>query len=158
MKKRSKREKLLYKEGTWFAMPLRNGGYAVGRVARHSGDGCILGYFFAPRRDTVPSLVEVEHLEPLSAIKILMVGDLGFIEGSWQVIGNSATWEREKWPIPFFMRTDDIGKVSWRVIYSDDNLYTPAKEERIPYNSSGYEDAGLYGSGAAEIAVTQLLS
>ncbi len=158
MKKRLKPEKLPYKEGTWFAIPLRQGGYAAGRVARHSGNGCILAYFFGPKRETIPALDELDNLTSDSAIRVARVGDLGIIEGSWPIIGDSAKWEREKWPIPAFIRKDDIGKAAWRIVYADDNPLQIITEERIPYDSSGYERDGLDGAGAAEIVLTRLLS
>lgn len=40
-----------YREGSRFAVPLRQGGYAVGLVARVNPRGVLLGYFFGPRHD-----------------------------------------------------------------------------------------------------------
>jgi hypothetical protein len=159
MKKQSKKEKLSYKEGTWFAIPLRQGGYAAGRVARHSPKGeIILAYYFGPKRETIPTLDELDKLTPNSAIRVAKVGALGIIEGSWPIIGDSPKWEREKWPMPDFIRRDDIGKVAWRVVYADDNPNQVIAEQRIPYDSSGYESDGLDGAGAAEIIITKMLS
>lgn len=158
MKKQPKNEELPYKEGTWFAIPLRQGGFAAGRVARHSGNGCILAYFFSPKRETIPTLEELENLTPDSAIKVLRAGDLGIIEGSWPIVGDSPQWERDKWPIPAFIRRDDIGKVAWRVLYADDNPLQVISEQRIPYDSTGYERDALSGAGAAEAHVSRMLS
>ena len=42
--------KLPYSEGSVFLVPLRNGGYARGVVARATGEGKgLFGYFFGPR-------------------------------------------------------------------------------------------------------------
>ena len=158
MKKQLKQEKLPYREGTWFAIPLRQGGYAVGRVARHSGNGGILAYFFGPKRETIPTLEELETLTPDCPIKILRAGDLGIIEGSWPIIGDSPTWKREDWPIPPFVRKDDIGKAAWRVVYADENPLEVISERRIPYDSSEYERDGLHGAGAAEVVISKMLS
>jgi hypothetical protein len=157
MKKRSNKEQLPYREGTWFAMPLRQGGYATGRIARHSGNGCILAYFFGPKRETVPVLEDLENLTPDSAIKVLRAGDLGIIEGSWPIVGDSPIWKREEWSIPPFIRRDDIGKVAWRVTYADDNPLQVISEQRIPYDNLEYERDGLHGSGAAELVITGML-
>ncbi len=158
MKKRSNKKNAPFKEGTWFAIPLREGGYATGRVARHSPNGeIILAYFFGPKRETIPALEELEQVASDSAIKIAQVGALGIIEGSWPVVGDLPSWEREKWPIPVFIRRDDIGKMAWRVVYADDNPNWVVSEERIPYESSGYERDSLLGAGAAEIILTQML-
>lgn len=49
-------KRLPYREGTWFALPLRKGGYAVGVVARMAPRGrIILAYFFGPKRNQIPS-------------------------------------------------------------------------------------------------------
>jgi hypothetical protein len=150
-------KKLPYKEGTWFAIPLRQGGYAVGRVARHSGKGVVLGYFFGPKREAVPTLDELDELSPASAIRVLRFGDLGMIEDVWPIIGNSPDWEREEWPTPAFIRRDDIGRVAWRVVYDDDNPSKVLSEERIPYDSAGYERSALAGAAAAEVIISGLL-
>ncbi|WP_425308290.1 Imm26 family immunity protein [Ammonicoccus fulvus] len=65
------------REGDWFAVPLRKGGYAVGLIARANRDGVLLGYFFGPRREAVPSLSDVEELTPDDAIRVGKFGHLG---------------------------------------------------------------------------------
>jgi hypothetical protein len=158
MKKRRPPKKLPYKEGTWFAVPLRQGGYAVGRVARHTPEGeIILAYLFGPKRERVPTLDEVEHLEPHEAVKAIHVGYLGLLDGSWPVIGDSPRWERERWPMPAFIRKDDLSRTAWRVIYSDDDPNSVVSEQRIPYETAELESAGLYGAKAVEAVLSQLL-
>jgi hypothetical protein len=51
--------KLPDSEGDGFAVPLRDGGYAIGVVARMDRKGSVLGYFFGPRYDEPPKLAEV---------------------------------------------------------------------------------------------------
>lgn len=153
-------KKLPYKEGTWFAMPLRQGGYSVGRVTRHiPGEGpIILAYFFGPRREAVPALGELESLTPDAAIKVIRVSDLGLVDGSWTIIGDSPEWRREDWPIPVFIRKDDLGRAAWLVEYADDDPNRVVFEQRVPYDTAGYERDSLSGSGAAEIKVSRILS
>src|ERR1051325_3513522 len=126
---------LPYKEGTWFAIPLRSGGYAAGVIARHAPDeGKIaLAYFCGPKREAIPTLGELVKLTPDSAIKVVRIGDLGIIEGRWPIVGDSLNWEREKWPIPAFIRKDDICKIAWRVEYADDDPNQVISEQHIPY-------------------------
>lgn len=57
------RRKLNYGEGDWLAVPVRDGGLAVGVVARMDGKGGVVGYFFGPRRNDVPALEDVDELE-----------------------------------------------------------------------------------------------
>jgi hypothetical protein len=151
--------KLSYKEGTWFAIPLRQGGFGVGRIARLSPKGdIILAYLFGPRRETVPTLNEMDFLQPPDAVKVLQTGARGLKTESWRIIGDSPIWVREKWPSPPFMRKADIGRAAWRVIYPDDNPNGIPMEERIPYETSNLERDGLYGHVAAEIALSEILS
>jgi hypothetical protein len=158
MKKRRHTEKLSYKEGTWFAVPLRQGGYAVGRVARHTPEGeIILAYFFGPKRERVPTLDEIDRLEPHEAVKVIRIGGLGLIDGSWPIIGDSTRWERQRWPIPAFIRREDPSRTAWRVVYCDDDPNSVPTEERIPYETTGLESDRLSGHKAAEIRLSQLL-
>jgi hypothetical protein len=151
--------KLPYKEGTWFAIPLRKGGYAAGLVARLiPGQGkIILAYLFGPKREAIPSIGELGRLSPDMAIKIARIGDLALIDGSWPIIGEAADWRREKWPTPAFIRRDDIGRIAWQVEYSDENPNQVVAERRVPYETAGFEKDGLLGAGAAEIVLTKLL-
>ncbi len=166
--KRDPAERLIYEEGTWFAVPLRQGGYAVGRVARRAPEGkIILAYLFGPNRERVPTVNELDHLEPDEAVKVIRAGDLGLLDGSWPVIGDSPRWERERWPMPTFIRKEPripayilgetIAPRAWRVIYSDDDPNTVVSEEQIPYETTGLAPDSLHGHKAAETYLSQIL-
>ena len=158
MKKRSRTGKLPYKEGTWFAVPLEQGGYGVGRVARHAPHGkIILAYLFGARRDHVPTLDELDQLEPHQAVKVRRSSDLGLVDGSWPVISDSPRWERDRWPIPPCIRKDELSGTAWKVTYSDSDLSEVESEQRIPYETTGMETAGFSGSGAVEYVLSELL-
>lgn len=149
--------KRLVEEGTWFAVPLESKGYAVGLVARARRRGGILvAYFFGRVWQRPPALQQVRKLRPEKAIKVLRVGDLGFLEGSWPVIGRDPSWQRDEWPLPAFVRRDTISGVAWRVRYSDRDPSVIESETPIDFDTK-LESAGLYGAGAAEIALTKLL-
>jgi hypothetical protein len=149
--------KLPYKEGTWFSVPLRQGGYAIGRVARHAPRGLIiLAYLFGPKRETIPALEEADRLQADEAIGVWRISHLGLIDGTWPIIGDSLTWAREKWPTPPFIRK--TGRHAWRVIYSDDNPNELVAEEPIPCETSGLEINALYGAKAAETVLSKILS
>ena len=51
-----------YAAGDWFAVPLREGGFAVGVVALAQADGVLRGYLFGLKREDMPQLIDVEHL------------------------------------------------------------------------------------------------
>jgi hypothetical protein len=79
--------KVKYREGDWFAVPLRDVGYAVGLIARANPGGVLLGYFFGPRRSEVPGLEDVAGLRPGDAVLVRMFGHLGIVRGEVAVAG-----------------------------------------------------------------------
>ena len=149
--------KLPYREGTMFGVPLRQGGFAVGLVARATAKGkVILCYFFGPSRSVVPVLAEVELLKPSDAIRVVRVGDLSLIRGQWPIIGQAKSWNRSEWPMPTFVRHDSLSRKAWRVYHSDIDPNLIDREEPEQYENT-FEDDGLYGAGAAELVLTKLL-
>lgn len=150
--------KVSYSEGTFFAIPLRNGGFGVGLIARATSEGgVILVYLFGPRRAAVPAVDEVIDLQPSSAVKVARIGDLNLIRGKWPVIGRSLNWRRQLWGMPKFVRIDELSHRAWSVQYSDDDPNRVLSEEPVPFDSSGLERDSVFGAGAVEIALTKLL-
>jgi hypothetical protein len=147
---------LPYPEGTWFAVPLRTGGYALGVLARATGNGPAFGYFFGPRREVIPSISDVVTLGPQLAVLAANFGDLGLLEGKWPVLGQEAGWDRDRWPLPAFGRVDEVANKAWRVIYSD-NLEVVAEQPCPVSNARQLPKDGLSGYGAVEKRLTKLL-
>ena len=147
--------KINYQEGDWFAVPLE-GGYAVGIVARSNPRAALLGYFFGPRRDEIPSLDELGGLRADSAILIGLFRHLGLKHGDWPILGQLEVWNRESWPMPVFVRHEELTGRSFRVIYDDDDPGRLVREELIPPGSGvqGPRD-GLMGSGFVEIVLSR---
>lgn len=151
------RRKLPYTEGTWFAVPLKNGGYGVGVAARIDGTGGVLGYLFGPVRDEVPQLDEVLDCEPGDAVYVGHFGDLGLLEGLWPVIGQDPEWDRSHWPLPRFYRQSIISGQTWRVEY-DDQL-TRLREIAIePGAVKGLVHDGMAGEEYVRIRLTMALT
>lgn len=151
--------RLPYSEGTWFAVPLRAGGYATGVVARMAPRGkIVLAYFFGPRRDAVPVLPEVEDLRATDAIKCVRLGDLGMVNGEWPIIGASSGWVRKDWLVPSFFRRDPLSKRVWLVRYSDSDPSQVEQETLGSYEVGDLEEDSLCGYGSVEIKLTKLLS
>jgi hypothetical protein len=151
------RKKRNYQEGDWFAVPLRDGGYAVGLVARADGRGSLLGYFFGPRHEQVPSREDVHGLSPATAIYVAFTTDPGLLNESWPVINRPEHWDRSEWPMPVFGRINAVGK-AWRVEYDDSSLNEVCETPVRPHQASRLPQDGLDGYGATEIYLTHLLS
>lgn len=151
------RKKLPYKVGDWFAVPLRTHGYGLGLVARANGRGTVLGYFFGPRRDAIPTQEDVIGLGPSGAVLVRRFGDLGFLEGEWPIVAHSENWDRNQWPLPMFGRIDDIDNLAWRVEYSEETLEEIRDTPIEMQEARDLPRAGLSGSGSVEIQLTMLL-
>jgi hypothetical protein len=151
--------KLPYREGTWFAVPLRGGGFAVGLVARSAKrGGTILCYFFGPRLESVPKLSEIAHLTSASAIRVIRVGDLGLIRGEWPIIGQAVPWNHTSWPMPVFIRRGILSPhINWLVYFSDIDPAKRIKEEREPNDRPELSSESLFGSSAIELELSKIL-
>ena len=146
-----------YSEGDWFAVRLRDGGFAVGVIARASPDAALLGYFFGPRHDEVPTLADVVDLRWEDAVFICRFSHLGLIGGSWPILGQLEDWDRIDWPIPVFVRYEvTTGRSFW--VYYDDDLTMPLREKQV---TPGLAEQGpgddLMSPGLVEKRLTRLL-
>jgi hypothetical protein len=146
-----------YGEGSVFLVPLRDGGYARGVIARAGPDGKVLfGYFFGPR---LASNAEVpfEDLNPATALLHVRFGALGLLRGDWPVLAKLPSWDRSEWPMHDFARRDPLGQRKARLVhYSNDD---PSRiEAEFPIDDdAGLATDSLSGYGAVEIKLTKLL-
>ena len=146
-------------EGDWFAVPLRQGGYAVGLLSRVNPRGVLAGYFFGPARLNVPTLVDVGGLTTADAVLVGRFGHLGLIQGKWPLLGRLPDWDRSKWPMPTFLRYEELCGRTFRVFYDDDDPNRVLREEQvIPGPSEQGPKDGLMGVGFVERALTRLAS
>lgn len=152
------KRKAKYGEGDWFSVPLRTGGFGLGLVARASSSGILLGYFFGVRSSEQPSSEDCVGLTQADAILVARFGDLGLKQGDWRVIGPAREWERRKWPVPIFMRAEQLSGRTYEVFYDDNDPGLLLGERLVPSNAPdrGLPD-GLLGAGAVEKALTRLL-
>jgi hypothetical protein len=151
--------KLPYKESTVFGVPLRNGGFGVGVVARTiPGGKILLAYLFGPKLNKVPALDEVIGLRPQDAVQVVRVGDLSLMDSTWPIIGELHSWKRVEWPMPPFARIDDISKRAWQVEYADADVTKIESQAEMHYADARRLDRdSVLGAGAAEITLTRLL-
>ena len=115
-----------YRIGDWCAVPLDSGGWAPGLIARAGVDSVaakIVGYFFGPRFDKPPRLVDTRELRPEDAILVKRTTDQGLRGGTWRTIGRDDAFVREEWPMPVFGRCEleELGGRCWRVYYDEDD-------------------------------------
>lgn len=151
--------KPLYREGSWFAVPLTDGGYGAGLVARLApGSKIMLVYLFGPRHERLPALEQLAPLGPQDALKVLRVGDMALANRRWPVLGEYMEWRPQDWPMPQFLRRIEQLQRAWRVTYADADPSRSEREESVPYDTTGLEADSLYGYGSTELLLTRLLS
>jgi Immunity protein 26 len=149
-----------YSEGDWFAVPLREGGFAVGVIARATPcrRGVLLGYFFGPKRESVPALEELNGLSAANAVLVERFGHLGLVHGTWPLLGCIDGWDRSAWPMPAFGRLEEFTGRALKVIYDDNHPNKFVRTEQVPPEMLAYlPKDGLSGAGAVEIVLTGLL-
>lgn len=152
-----KQPRLNYSEGGWFAVPIGNQ-FAIGRIVRASSRGRVLfGYFFGPALSTAPTEDEMNKLGTSRPVMRSKFGDLELISGKWKIVKNTKNWERSKWPMPKFGRTDSDGNC-WEARY-DENDPNSLIEERpsTPEQIATLPKDSLMGAGFVEKRLTRLL-
>jgi hypothetical protein len=149
-----------FSEGDWFAVPLRPGNYALGLLARRKArKPILLGYFFGPRLFELPTLEDTAGLHPQDAVLVCHFGHLALRGGNWLVIGRTASWDRDAWPMPAFVRYEELTGRTYRVIYDAEDPSRLLREELVhPSERARHPEDGLMGHVYVEEALDQLLA
>jgi hypothetical protein len=150
-----------YREGDWFAVPLDDGRYVLGRIARHS-NSIVFGYFFAPPFDHVPAPAEIGDRRAADSFIQLRFSCLGLERGDWPVLEQSGQWDREGWPLPEFENRLNVpGRptVLYAIRLDEKTVSREVSRRRIDPKEAGKRpDESLFGTEAAAIRLRQALS
>jgi hypothetical protein len=93
-----------------------------------------------------------------NAVLVRKFGDLGLVQGTWPILGRLDEWNRREWPMPLFVRHEELTGRSFMVRYADDDPNRLVREEQVaPDEASLHPKDGLMGAGFAENALTALL-
>ena len=153
-----KRYKINYAEGDCFAVPLCDGGFARGVIARMNKKGVVLGYFFGPKILKITDIYITPDMIPANCIDASFFGHLGLVTNEWTVIGKIAPWIRGDWPIPIYGFIDPIWKKWGELRYtSEKDLLTSVFQRVSVEEASLHLQNGLSGSKAVEIYLNKLL-
>lgn len=148
-------KRVRFQEGDWIAIPLRDGGFGVGLLARvPKKSRVLLGYFMGRRYAEVPSMNVLSGWRPEDAVLVAMLGDSGLVSENWPVIGQAENWERARWPMPVFRHVDVISLRWAKRLYSGDGENRFLQE--IPcrrVEAEALPEDGLLGSGALRIVL-----
>ncbi|WP_421695366.1 Imm26 family immunity protein [Aestuariivirga sp.] len=155
-----------YPESTVFSVPLGDGEFALGLVARRAPRAAmIFGYFFGPTMSSIPSTSQIPDLLRLGVVLRCRFGDLALLNGKWHAIGKVPAWNRRAWPMPLFYRDeyellrppDSSATRLFLIKRSDDNPAKVEWEQRVLELPSDVLQDSLYGAGAVEILLRKLL-
>jgi len=147
-----------YREGDWFTVPLRDGTFASGCLARTSRRGVLFGYFFGPKRAEPANINELERLAPTDASLLCMFGHLALKTGKWPVIGQRGCWNRAEWPIPLLARHEEFSERAFLERYNDNDPSQLMEETAVTTErAEGVPASALFGAGAVEIELTEKL-
>ena len=144
---------LPYREGDWFAVPLGDDAYALGRIARHHS-GIVYAYFFAPAFDRAPTLADTEGLTAGDAFQQMLVSHLDLRDGAWSVLGQADDWEPTAWPmVEFERRIDRPGggpAELYAILWDERTLNDEVSARPIDPSEAGLRPRdALSGAGAA---------
>jgi hypothetical protein len=148
--------KLPYELGSRFWIPLREGGFARGLVARMNEKGVIFAYFFGPKVRDARDWDLAGPATPKDCVMRGQVGDLGLVKGEWLVESPPPGWTKEAWPMPPFVRQDSDGQIL--VTIYDDQIQYQAERVGSGADMESLPRDLLMGYGSAEIRLTKLLA
>lgn len=135
-----------YKKGDAFAVPLENGGFAIGVAARTIPRGhTFLAYFFGPRRPSIPRLDELADLTYRDNLTAALCSDLGLINEEWTILGNISNWHDSEWPIPAFKWMNPERTQAKLVKYEISRNFNRISQTDCPLDLQGYPEEGFWG-------------
>lgn len=145
-----KKTKARFTAGDWVSVPLRNGGRALGAIARR-GRIVLLGYFFPWPHDDIKLEEYIDRLKPQDATLVATVGDTRLADGAWTVVHSTGEEGVARWPVPVFRARSALGETAMYT-YADNDLLTeiPLASKVDAFVSN---DPGLYGAIALEDAL-----
>lgn len=146
-------KKIKLKEGDIFLLPLTDGGFSIGLLARVIPWGA-LGYFFKIKYSEAPQHIDLSLLNKDNVLYIGKFGTRNLYEGKWKLIDKLPNWDRDYWNIPKFgCNANPV----YYLITLNDKL---EEIERIPCTKEAIEgllEAGTYGYEAMSIKMSKLL-
>lgn len=147
---------MTHSEGDIFAVPLEQGGFGVGVIAR-MGRNMILAYFLDIQLDSHDAWRSSARPRKEMAVWIAFVGDLKLSDGRWPLLGRVQPWKRSDWPVPEFARREEFTGRSYRVIYGDGIDSRPVEILADLQEILGLPEDGPAGAGFVEERLSQLL-
>ena len=104
------------------------------------------------------TIENVDGLDPEHAVLVGRFGHLGIKDGAWPLLGRALEWDRSTWPMPVFVRYEELTGRTLHVHYDDDDPNHSIGNTPVPPGLAehGPRD-GLMGAGYVEITLAGLL-
>ncbi|MBS4063776.1 MAG: hypothetical protein KGZ74_04410 [Chitinophagaceae bacterium] len=138
-------KKIKLKEGDFFSIPLTQGGYGIGLVAREYRT-ITLGYFFDIIYQNIPEKINDRDIRNWRIALIGIFSSLGIKNGEWPLLKTDFIFNKEEWPIPIFKTQEPLTEkyfaVKVDITLMNDERYLISEEEAKAYFkhvSYGYE-------------------
>lgn len=151
-----KKKKLKVKEGDVFAVPLLQGGFAIGLIARNHKTSN-LGYFFAKIFTSVPNESDTAGISRWPVALIGQFSAIGIQEGEWPLLKTNFQFNREDWPIPVLKMQEPISEQYFAVIY-DDTLFNEERHRITKEEADRLFGHGVYGYVALQKKLSSILA
>lgn len=151
-----RKKKIKVKEGDVFVVPLRQGGYGIGLIAREHKT-ITLGYFFDKIYSTVPEVLDTTDIDKWKVTLIGKFSTMGIENGEWPLIKTIINYDRNEWPIPILKMQHPITEQYFAVIY-DDTLINEERQLITEEEAEKLFSHGLYGYGALEKKLSAILA
>ena len=144
----SRRRRARLVEGSCYAIPLPSSGFAIGVLTHMIGGKLPFGYFFGPRRLSVPGPEDIVTLAPDTAVLQAKFGRTEIDSNHWPLIGGIPKWDPVAWPTPPHTSGLAGHGMVWRVDY--DRAAPKDKEVRLvkvaETHATGLPGDVLYGA------------
>lgn len=148
-------------EGCLFTIFVNDGGHCfVGLLVRKPPRGAVpvaIAYFYGPFSTTPLVSSLSEYVEQHKPVLILRVGIRLLKNGGWKIVGQLKEWNRDRWPLPSFMKKDLVSGTTYLVQVNDD---APAEDRAVTAVSGPHDPDSpidiLTGPEAAEALLSKL--
>jgi hypothetical protein len=109
----------------------------------------------------VPARAQAARSEGLAAQDAVLVGMFGYLglkQGTWPLIGRLDEWDPAAWPIPTFVRYEELTGRSFQVFYDEHDPNRVVQEVQVAPGAAeqGPKD-GLMGAGYTENVLNRLV-
>ncbi len=149
------KNKIVPKEGDVVAVPLQQGGFGIGLVARKY-KSILLGYFFKCIFPLVPTEIQTDNVDIRVVALIGKFNSGGIENGEWPVLKTDFKFNKAEWPIPMFKMQHPITEKFYAVQY-DDTLLSEERYLITRKEADNLFSYGLHGYGAIEKELSRIL-